>query len=93
MPRSKKDCVNQVVKLQDKLIVKQSESALEARKNAEEEIRRLHTDLEHAEEREDGLLMQVQTLEQTVQELSSALDEMQNDEPRQVLKLQLNSKF
>jgi chromosome segregation ATPase len=55
------------------------ESALERQKAIEEEIDRLQTDLNHAEAREDGLLQQVQTLENTVHELSEVMDAMQAD--------------
>lgn len=68
-----------------------TQGALQSRKEAEEEVKHLHTDLERAEEREDRLLLQVQTLEQTVQELSSAMDAVQAATPSEVWLLRLDS--
>lgn len=55
--------------VRNQLVAEDGQGAVQSQKEAEEEVNRLHTDLEHAEEREDRLLLQVQTLEQTVQEL------------------------
>jgi DNA repair exonuclease SbcCD ATPase subunit len=69
----------QVAALQERLASQDTPGALQ--KEAEEEIERLHTDLEQAEEREDGLLLQVQTLEQTIEDLTAASDALQAAAP------------